>query len=286
MSYWKMGLIGVVALVFLARPPDRRTTRSGEHLPPLLPRPEVLTSLGAGFKSLIADYFWVQTLQAVSLANTPDEFRDIYDYAVLVATIDPQFEPVYVFAGATIPVQDRKKQWHNTKESTELLELGVKRFPNQVFMRILLAYNLANFEHQYARAAENLIAASKLPHAPKYLTALATRLYAQAGDFDAGLALAQSILDTTNDEKTHELFEKRVKELELERTLRFLDGLLQKYQQQFGHPATHLDELVRAGLIAHLPPDPMGGVLEVGADGRTRSSAETQRLELHPEISP
>lgn len=286
MSLWKIGLIAILALFVTLRPPVRPMTKGGVHLPPLLPRPALLESVGAGYLNLIADYFWVQTLQAVSLANTPSEYRDIYDYATLVTELDPRFEPVYMFAGATIPVQDRQGRWYNTEESTELLELGVRRFPNQLTMRILLSYNLANFRHNYRGAAENLIEASKLPRAPSYLPALATRLYAQAGDFDAGLALARSIRDSTQDTTTHDLFDHRVKELELERILRGLDDLLKQYQARFGHPAGALVELVHAGMLERLPADPLGGTLEIGSDGRSRSTAESKRLELHSETSP
>jgi hypothetical protein len=285
MSSWKVGVLAGVALILTARPPIRRTD-GGAHLRPLLPRPELLNSLGAGYRQLLADYYWVETLQAVSLANTPEEYRDIYDYAKMVAAVDPHFEAVYAFAGAVLPVQDRQKRWHNTEESTELLQEGVDRFPEKLTLRILLAYNLAMYEHQYARAAQNLMAASTLPEAPNYLPALATRLYSQAGQFDAGLALARSIRDATSDEKTRELFDERIKALELERILRSLDELLARYEQQTGHPAETLNELVRAGLLARLPADPLGGTLVIGPDGRSRSTAAHDRLELHSEDQP
>lgn len=281
---WKLGLLAVAALALTSLPPSK--VASTVHVPPMLPRPELLTSLGAGYRNLIADYFWVETLQAVSLAQTPEEYRDIYDYAMTVADIDPRFRPVYWFAGATIPLHDLQHRWHNTKESTAILDLGAQRFPADVTLQILLAYNLATFSHEYARAATILTQAANLPGAPRYLPALATRLYSQAGQFDAGLAFAHSILDSTSDEDTRKTFEKRVKELELERILRALDSLLAQYREIQGAPARELNDLVRVGLLRGIPLDPLGGTIEIGQDGRSRSTAERHRLELFDEPKP
>jgi len=252
----------------------------------MLPHPELVEAVGAGYVQLLADYYWIETLQAVVAAKSPQEYRDIYDYAMMVVKLDPDFRPVYMFAGASIPVQDENKRWYNTEESTKLMQLGVTRFPNLLTLRILLAYNLSTYKHDYVAAAQNLIAASKLPGAPSYVRALATRLYSQAGDFDAGLALAQSVVDSATDPETRRVFEQRIRELQLERVLTGLDHLLDRYQQSFGKPASSLKELIKIGWLDGLPTDPLGGTLEIGKDGRSHSTAQPHRLHLFTEPQP
>src|SRR5690242_10741209 len=166
-SPW-IALAGAVAVTaLLARPPESMTP--GKHQAPLLPRKEVLLVAGAGYRELVADYFWIQTLQATIRATTAEEMHDVYDYAKLVTELDPNFLPVYPFAGAALPTRDQKGEWRNVKESTELLAEGHRRFPDHVVLGILYAFNLSNFEKQYRKAADVLAQTARLPEAPPYL---------------------------------------------------------------------------------------------------------------------
>lgn len=271
-------LIAVAAIAITARPPE--LLRSPTHLGPVLPRSEFVRGLSAGFRQLAADYYWIESLQALSLAKTPDEYLDVYGYAMMIADLDPKFRPIYMFAGVTVPTHDERGRWWNTAESTRVLELGVARFPEYLPLKIVLAYNLANFDEQYQRAADVLREAAKLPGAPTYLSALATRLYSQAGNFDPALALARSVADSAPDPSTRETFERRVKEIQLERILQHLDRLLPLYQRAMGTPARELNDLLRVGLLRSIPQDPLDGTIELGEDGRFHSTAEAHRLEL------
>ncbi|MBZ4422721.1 hypothetical protein K8638_40420 [Myxococcus sp. RHST-1-4] len=244
----------------------------------MLPRLEVVRAVGAPIHHLVTDYFWIQTIQAVGKASTRHEYRDIYDYADMVTELDPKFRQVYVFAGVAIPFTGRNGKWFNTEESTRLLEKGLRNFPDYVYLRIILAYNLSTFHQQYERAAKILEEASKLPDAPEYLPGLATRLHAQAGNFDAGLELARSLAESSDEPETRELFERRVMELELERELSRVDAAVQAYRQREGRLPSGVQALVDAGDLPRLPEDPLGGVIQLDAEGRGHSTAQEKRL--------
>lgn len=267
--------VSVVLCVALAAPP-RRPAYQG-HTPPLLPRLEVVRAIGAPIHHLVTDYYWIQTIQAVGKAKTPAEHRDIFDYANMVTDLDPKFRQVYVFAGVSIayPLGGR---WLNGEESTRLLEKGLEHFPDYVYLRIMLAYNLSTFHRQYERAAKIVEEASRMPDAPPYLAGLATRLHAQAGNFDAGLDFARSLAESAEEPETRELFERRVKEIELERELSHVDAAVQRYQQRVGSLPPGVDALVRAGDLPHMPEDPLGGDIELDATGRSYSTAQEKRL--------
>ncbi len=271
-------VVAALAVGLFAKPP-RAISQS--HLPPMLPRKELLGFLGAGHRELIADYFWVQTLQAVTRAQTAEEYRDIYDYAILVAGLDPHFRPIYVFAGAALPLEFPRGVYANTQESTELLQLGRLRFPDYAYVSILYAYNLAEFHREYVKAAEVLSSTAEMPGTPRYLSALATRLYAQAGAFDTGLMLAQSLAEGATDPNTKETFERRVAELQLERELKRVDMAAQTFKDREGRWPASIVELIRVGLLDRPPEDPFGGNIYLDEDGRARSSAVEKRLDLH-----
>ena len=268
--------VGVLCTALLARPPEKG--RRGAQERPLLPRKEVLLTVGAGYQHLVADYFWIQTLQAISLAWTPEQFRNIYDYAKLVIELDPDFRPIYVFAGGALPAQDETGNWHNTRESTELLEAGFRRFPDHVLLGILYAYNLSVFAKEYRKAADVLSQTARIQGAPAYLTPLAARLYARAGELDLGLELATQAAESAEDPESKALFERRVLQLKLERELRHVDAALAEYVKTVGKPPQSVRDLVERGLLPRIPEDPFGGEIVIGPSQRAHSSKQQERL--------
>lgn len=227
---------------------------------------------------LVTDYYWIQTIQAVGVAATPEQYRDIYDYADLVTDLDPSFRQVYPFTGAVIAVPLGGGRWANTRESTLILEKGLKHDPNNIYLRILLSYNLTLFQRDYQRAAKLLEETARLPGAPRHVAGLATRLYAQAGDFDAGLALAASLAESAEEPEMRELFERRVLEVQLERVLERVDKAVEAWRQREGRPPPDVRALVVAGLLPSLPEDPLGGSIVLDETGRARSTAQEKRL--------
>ncbi|WNG34521.1 hypothetical protein F0U61_13400 [Archangium violaceum] len=271
------GFVSLTALVLLATPP--RKPPRGPHQEPLLPRQEVLRVVGRGYIEVIADYFWIQLVQATGRARDAEEYRDIYPYGELITDLDPRFGMVYRFAAGALPTNLGRETWVNTQESTRLLRKGLKLFPNDLKMNILLAYNLSAFHKQYQEAAEVLERASKLPGAPAYLPALATRLYAQSGSVNAGLVLARSLAES-EDPETRELFQQRVRDLEMEAELRRVDAAIEKFRGAFGVAPPDVHTLLWLGFLKQPPKDPKGGGFYIGHDGRAYSETQQRRLEI------
>jgi len=270
---------GIALVAALSGPP---VSAKHEHAPPLLPRPELLKVLGNAQRNMLADYYWVLTTEATGRASNRYQYRDIADYAELVSELDPKFRYIYVFAGVSVPYNLGRETWVNTEESTRILEKGFVLFPDYVYLRIVLAYNLSYFRKEYQKAADILRDTIRLPMAPNYLSALATRLYAQAGVIDAGLTLAQSLFQNAPDPSTREAFERRTKELLLERELQKLDKAIEEFRRQRGRLPDTLFEVVGAGIVDQIPADPLGGAIVVGPDGRSYSTvAGNQRLEVY-----
>ena len=269
-------LTGVVAL---SRPPTRPP--AVEHRPPLLPRKELLLVLGAGYKHILADYYWILTAHATGMARTNEEYLDVYYLADLATDLDPLFRHVYAFAGVVVPFNFGRETWVNTRESSLILRKGLDQFPQDVYMRIVLAYNLSYFEKEYRAAAQILEETSRLPGAPAYLPQLATRLYAQAGEVDMGLALAESLAAAAPDQETREAFEHRILELKLERELQAAERAAAAFQARAGRAPRDIAELVSAGDLPSLPVDPLGGDIFLGSDGKAYSTAQNRRLKMY-----
>jgi hypothetical protein len=247
---------------------------------PLLPRPEFISLGVRPYLHLAADFYWLQLINLVGRANTPEEYRNLSDYAQLITDVDPSFEKVYSFAGLIIPYKLGRERWANTRESTALLEKGIRALPDSFEVGYRLVYNWVFFDHRYREAADLARHLSTLPGTPEYLRAFATRLYAVSGDFDSGLQLAMSLRDAANDEESRSFFEHRVLEIQQERLLQELEAAARAFSDKTGHlPKTPAD-LVAAGLLSSLPTDPLEGTLTFDASGKALSSASAKRFQI------
>jgi hypothetical protein len=270
--------VSLGALVLLAAPP--RKPPRGPHQEPLLPRRELLQVMGQGYLPVIVDYLWIQLIQATGRANKAEEYHDIYPYAELITELDPRFDIVYRFAGSSLPTNLGRETWVNTEESTRIVRKGLKLFPEDLQLNILLAYNLSTFHQEYREAAQVLERAARLPNAPDYLPSLATRLYAQSGEVESGLTLAYSLAESTEDEQLRATFERRILELQMEAELQRVDRSIDAFRQQFGVAPPDIDTLLWLGFLDRPPEDPQGGGFFIGYDERAYSETQKRRLEI------
>ena len=273
-------LAGLGAVAALSEPP--RDPPRGPYQAPLLPRLELLRVIGAGQQSLVADYYWLQAIQAAGRGGSSFEatrYLDLFYYADLVTDLDPKFHKVYMFAGNTVPTNLGRETWVNTKEARKILEKGVKNFPEDSSLRLYLAYNLSYFFGEHAAAAEHLRIAATLPTVDKFVPEIASRMLAFNRRFDAALALAESFRDNETDPDMRKVFEERVKEIQREQVLVQIDDAIAAFKQKEGHLPSALSELVAKGFLRAIPTDPMGGVIYIAEDGRSASTSSPLRLE-------
>jgi hypothetical protein len=272
--------VGLGTVAVLSEPP--REPPRGPYQAPLLPRLEMLRVLGAGQRSLVTDYYWLQAIQAAGRGGQSREatrYLDLFYYADLVTDLDPLFLKVYLYAGNTIPTNLGRETWVNTSEARKILEKGVKYFPNDSNLRLFLAYNLSYFHNEHAAAAEHLRIAASLPNANKYVPEMASRLLAYNRRFDAALALAESFRDAEQDPAMRQLFEERVQEIHREQVLLQVEDAIKAFQARENRLPQAIGELVSRGDLPSTPQDPMGGVIYIDEEGRSASTSSTLRLE-------
>jgi hypothetical protein len=273
-------LVGLGTAATLSAPP--REPLRGPYQAPLLPRLEFLRIIGAGQRSLVTDYFWLQAIQSMGEAGRsrkPEDYLDLFYYADLVTDLDPDFKKVYVFAGNAVPTNLGRETWVNTKEGRKILEKGVARFPSDPNLRLFLAYNLSYFHGEHQLAADHLAVAARLPNASANIAEMASRMLAHTGRFDTALELAISMRDSEQEPELRELFERRVQEIQRERVLMEVDAAIRSFQAREGRLPESVSELVAKGSLAQVPTDPMGGNIFIGPDGRSSSTSGDIRLD-------
>jgi hypothetical protein len=269
-------MIAGVCLLICARlssPPG--TAESGVTLE-VVPNALVLKILAGSQLDFVADLFWVRLINMSSRASNAREASALLPMGNLIADIAPRFKYPYFLVGVIAPW--RRGKSHNYDNATEAVALMTRGVAITRWGRLYLQKAFTELEmlHDPNAAGTTLIAMSREPDAPAYVAPLATRLLAQGGNFGDARLLAASMA-RSEDPQVRADGEARLKQIDLEETLVRVDSAVEQFTASEGHSPATIDDLVAKGLLPAVPPDPLGGKIELTPDG-ARSSANHERF--------
>lgn len=241
-----------------------------------LPSVRALEVMALGYRSLVADYYWMRALSHFGdQAMHPKLYPDLAAFLERVLALDPYFATGYFFAGTALTIKGMDPQ-----PSIRLLERGLRYRPDDWHIAFLLGFNAYYFAGDYALGARALAIAARLPGAPPIAKPLAMRLAAAAGEPEIGLSLLESIVPSLTDEQLKEEYEERRRLLELELQLKHLNKASARYQARHGKPPATIGDLVGPGLLQSIPDEPLGGRYSLSSSGMVTTSNDAKRLRL------
>jgi tetratricopeptide (TPR) repeat protein len=250
----------------------RQSLPAGEVGP--LPDGRVLRVLSLGFERLVADLFWLRTVYYVGdEESTRAGYPAAPRLAGLVTDIDPEFTTVYVLMNSVIAVLMRQPE-----QAVALLEKGIRHNDHYWKLHFHQGFNLFYEMSDYERAAHHMRAAFERG-GPKYLSLLASRLYAEAGAPETAMAFLEARLKGEQSLAVRRQLGLRYYDLWVTRDLARIDAALAEYERERGRRPESLDALVDGGFLIPEPRDPDGEAYFI-ADGRgaTRYAHETLRV--------
>ena len=254
---------------------DKQSAKSKLEIHATLPSIEALQHLSLTYKSLVADYYWLKTINEFG-----DSRRHKYNYPNLIALtrrtlyLDPYFKTAYTFAGTALTI----KRLDYTK-SNDLLERGMKYRPDLWELPFYLGFNHYYFDKNYLDASKMLMHAATIEGAPPFAGMLGMRLAAEANSPELGLQFVETALATIENEEIREGYEERKRYLLLEVHLKWLNKTQDRFEAQFERLPTTIDELIGPGLLKELPQEPFGGLYQI-IDGEITTTSEIERLHL------
>jgi tetratricopeptide (TPR) repeat protein len=264
--------IGALMAAERMRPPEVRALELA-----YLPKGEYIKVAVLGYRQIASDLIWLKAVQYLGEINpTPEGWLWAYHVMDVVTDIDPQFVAAYEAGGAVLGVWAQRVQ-----ESIMLLEKGVRHNPNVWTLPFYLGYDYFYELHDPATAAKYFRMASALPGAPAYLPKLAARMTVEAGDPAAALEFLARLHAQMQDERLREALVQRMKEVIIERDIRFLEEGVRRYRAQYKRWPAALEDLVRRGIITAIPTEPLGGTYVLGSPpGTVKSTAFAGRLKV------
>lgn len=244
----------------------RQATPAGYVLPSRFSR-----IIPLGHKGLFADFLFLKgmTFAGERSLNQQTMAEEDWDYLVAVldtvTDLDPYFLDPYVLGQGLLTWGAGK-----IEEANRLLEKGLIYRVSDWRIPFYIGFNHFYFLEDYARGGDYIMQAARIPGSPSYLPTLAGRLSYYGGKSKTGLLFLRDLLAETNDPRLRSQLELRL--IALERAV-MLEEMMEKFTEEQRRPPETLHELVTAGYLDQLPPDPYGGEWIILKTGRVFSTS-------------
>ncbi len=178
-----------------------------------------LKGFSLGAEGLIADWYWMRSLQYVGdkLAKSKAEFINIDDLRSLnprllypfldnATDLDPAFIAAYTYGAMVLPAIDPDK-------AIQLIEKGIKNNPDYWRLYQYLGYIHWRLK-DYARAAEAYEKGSQNPNAAPFMKMMVASMRNQGGSRETARSLYMQMHAEAEDEQTKNTAELRLMEID------------------------------------------------------------------------
>ncbi|MBA3322185.1 MAG: hypothetical protein H0T45_12160 [Pyrinomonadaceae bacterium] len=235
-------IVSLGAAVALARWMEARPSQFDEarqrEVEKLYLTPAAARRMSLGFNGLVADWYWVRSLQYVGrrlLAyRGPLQLDDLSPAGLellaplldTATTIDPQFLAPYHFGAVVLPAVDQEA-------AIRLLTKGIAA--NPAGWRLYSDLGFIYWQQgRYAEAAPVYRAGSQIAGAPGWVALLAGLMSAQGGSRETAREIYRRLHESTTDPQMKELAVKRLLQLESWDQRDVLRRVLRDYQTNTG----------------------------------------------------
>ncbi len=202
-------LVSAGALTAMSAQADR-TPESALMIDPIL-SPRQLGLLAGGFGPALSDLYWVRAISTAGEAlDSPRGTVRLYQLLERVVALDPQFEPAYQYGALLLSVRAGRPDLGD-----KLLHAAERQFPQNWEYPFYLGFNRFYYEADFLAAADHFDRAARLPGAPDYFAALATRFRDQQHNQDVARDLLQRLIKISDDPVIKQRLERRLMELQV-----------------------------------------------------------------------
>lgn len=170
---------------------------------------ERLKGYAFGFEGLVADWYWMRSLQYIGnkfVKNTdktiriddlsPLNPRLLYSLLDNASTLDPQFMVVYNYGAIVLPAI-------NEDQAIAIVRKGIENNPGEWRLYHFLGFIYWRLD-RYEEAADVYGEGSKIKGAPSFMSMMEAKLRSDAGSRDTARAIYRQIYEGAQDSQTRE----------------------------------------------------------------------------------
>ena len=236
--------------------------------------------LAGGFRNVLADVYWLRTVQYFGSQRA---FAAQSDYSLLrplieiTTSLDPRMEIAYRY-GATFLAEPYPSGAGEPHAAIEILQKGVDSNPASWRLRQELALFHYFFLRDGQTASRILLEAARLEGAPHVLETLAADVLARGGHRATARALWQRIFDEAEPGAMKNNAGIHLQQIDALDLADALGGAAAAFRARAGRWPSSLDELRRAGLVQGPLVDPTGVAFDYNPETGRASLARTSPL--------
>jgi hypothetical protein len=239
--------------------------------------PEAMKRLALSYDDLLADIYWIRAVQhygSIKLAEGGDKsYNLLYPLLDLTTSLDERFNVAYYF-GSLFLAEPAPGGPGRPDLAIALLQKGLVAQPTKwEFVQAIGFVHYWYFE-DYPAAAEWFERAAKMPGAPVWMGSLAAVTLAEGGHRDRSRTLWQQVAATAEEEWFRKEADRRLAQLDALDQLDQLTAIVAAYTRERGAPRTW-DELIAAGFLRGVPPDPTGRAYRLTGGGVSLDPSST-----------
>lgn len=267
---WEKPLIALLApiVVLSQQAVDRRLGGfRAQHETLYLWSGEQIKRLAPGFEDILADVYWLRTVQYFGGQRAYAEgksFELLHPLVDITTTLDPRLGIAYKY-GAIFLAEPRPIGAGDARGGIALLEKGVAANPLDWRLRQDLGFFHFLYLDDGAAAARILNEAAEIAGAPYWLRTLAAQLAAQGGERDAARSMWQVMAAQSEDGPIKENARMNLNILAALDGRDFLQARVDQFELTMGRRPSSLDDLVRERVVRSVPVDPSGTSYEYDA---------------------
>ncbi len=172
-----------------------------------------------GAEGLIADWYWMNSLQYIGnkITNSELEYIDLndmrdldprllYPYLKNAVELDPHFIPAYSYGAIMLPAIDPEK-------AIELANDGIRNNPDEWRLYHYLGYIYWK-QQRFQEAGEVYSRGARVAGAPSFLAMMAAAMRSSGGDRETARLMYQGMYDQADSDSTREPIRLRLLELD------------------------------------------------------------------------
>lgn len=240
--------------------------------------PGVLQRLALSYDALVADIYWIRTIQHYGGDRLAEHAVRRYDLLLplldLTTSLDPNFRAAYLY-GAIFLAEPQPSGAGRPHDAIRLLEKGMTAQPGRWVFPQQAGFIHYWYLRDFRQAAEWFGRAARLPGAPDWLKPLEAMTLAQGGDRATSRQLWTQILQSDSDQ-LRQSAELRLSQLDALDVIDRLQALIRRFSGQTGRTPSTWHDLIAAGWLPGVPLDPAGTPFVLLKEGKVTVSQQSR----------
>ena len=213
-----------------------------------------------GFDNVAADLYWLRTVQYFGgkrLDATNKDYRLLEPLLNITIELDPNFKIAYSY-GATFLSEPFPAGAGQPAKGIEIIDKAIEQHPEHWRFYLDKGFIYFWFLHDYEKAAEVFLEGSKLPGAPYWMIATATRTLTLGGDRETARYLWQMLYQSAETSQQRDNATIHLQQLDALDEMDLLGKVVGNFQLRAGRYPAGWQELIDTGFLERIPVDATG----------------------------